>query len=149
MTEQQQPTWPPPAPPRKRRGCLLGLAIVAGAAILGVVVANTNGRGITTPPQVYTGPAANPPTTAAATSPAGLRTDGVYEVGPEIKPGTWKTDGRGTPGLGGCYWSRNRDADGLDIIANNLSPGRQTMTVRAADGYVELSGGCTWQRVRS
>jgi hypothetical protein len=66
-------------------------------------------------------------------------TDGVYEVGAEIKPGTYKT-----PGGADCYYARLRSDDTSDIITNNSSTGPQTVRVRPTDKFVEFSGGCEW-----
>jgi hypothetical protein len=70
-------------------------------------------------------------------------TDGIYEVGLEIKPGTYKTDGSTE---GECYYARLSSDDPSDIIANNLTKGRQTVRVRTTDKFIEFNGGCTWQR---
>jgi hypothetical protein len=67
-------------------------------------------------------------------------TDGVYEVGGEIEPGTYKT-----PGGADCYYARLRSDDTSDIIANNSSTGPQTLRVRTTDKFVEFSGGCEWR----
>jgi hypothetical protein len=64
-------------------------------------------------------------------------TDGLYEVGAEIKPGTYKT-----PGGADCYYARLSSDDTSDIIANNSSTGPQTVRVRPTDKFVEFSGGC-------
>jgi hypothetical protein len=70
--------------------------------------------------------------------------DGTFVVGSELAAGTYRTDGSG----GSCYWERLRDTSGeFDaIIANDAFSGPNTMTVRASDGAVRFSGGCTWTR---
>src|SRR5829696_172199 len=96
-------------------------------------------RTATTRPPQTTQP---PQTTRPAPPPAPTFTDGVYEVGAEIKPGTYKT--RGSGGGIGCYWARLRTPE--DIIDNNISTGPMTMIIRSGDGFVEFSGGCEWRR---
>jgi hypothetical protein len=39
------------------------------------------------------------------------------------------------------------DPDGDRILANNITPGPQTMRVRASDEFVSFSGGCEWRKV--
>jgi hypothetical protein len=51
-------------------------------------------------------------------------TDGTYEVGVDIKAGTYKTKG-----ASGCYYSVNGDANGNDIISNNISDGPGIVSV--------------------
>lgn len=49
--------------------------------------------------------------------------DGVFQVGADIQPGRYHTDGRE-----GCYWAM-LGADGRDIIDNNISDGPQTIII--------------------
>jgi hypothetical protein len=95
------------------------------------------GSGVTVPryPTSSTAPTANP---AAGTYPAG-----TYQVGVEMAPGTYATTGSSH-----CYWARLRGNSGEfgDIIANDNVQGQGSFSVRSTDGYVELSGTCTWQR---
>jgi hypothetical protein len=81
---------------------------------------------------------------------------GTYEVGTgngQIAPGKYFSPAP-SGGLT-CYYARLRNNDGEagDIIAQELSHGQITMTVRASDGYVKVSG-CTflaasWDDVRA
>jgi hypothetical protein len=66
--------------------------------------------------------------------------DGIYKVGADIKPGSYRTTGGSN-----CYYARLHSDDNSDIIANNITSGPQRMTVRSTDGYVEFSGGCEWK----
>lgn len=76
--------------------------------------------------------------------------DGSWEVGTEIKPGTYTT----TVGLntGGCYWARLRNFDGgLDSIIDNgnYDPGAHgRIVVKSSDKGVELTGGCAWMKIK-
>jgi hypothetical protein len=79
-----------------------------------------------------------------ATRPAAtVYSDGTYEVGSEIKPGTYKTSG------GECYWERLKGFSGEfdDIIANDNISGPSRMTIRPTDQGVTFSGGCEWRKV--
>jgi hypothetical protein len=89
------------------------------------------------------GKAAATPTTKPKPTPAPAPTfgDGLYKVGADIQPGSYRTAG-GTE----CYYARLRSDDTSSIIANNLTSGPQRMTVRSSDGYVEFSGGCEWTK---
>jgi hypothetical protein len=91
--------------------------------------------------------AAAPPTTVKPTppkpAPAPSITDGTYEVGSEVKAGTYKSDG------GECYWERLKGFSGDfgDIIANDNTSGPSRMTIRSSDNGVTFSGGCEWTKV--
>jgi hypothetical protein len=87
--------------------------------------------------------AAAPTTSPPVTRPdIEVFTDGVYEVGVEIEPGTYKT-----PGGADCYYARLRSDDTSDIITNNSSTGPQTLRVRTSDKFIDFSGGCEWRKV--
>jgi hypothetical protein len=75
-----------------------------------------------------------------APAPETTFSDGIYKVGADIKPGSYRTVGGSN-----CYYARLRTDDNSDIIANNITSGPQRMTVRSSDGYVEFSGGCEWK----
>lgn len=52
--------------------------------------------------------------------------DGVYLVGTDIQPGTYKSAGGD-----GCYWSRNSKSG--DILGNDLGDGPTVVVVNASD----------------
>jgi hypothetical protein len=95
-------------------------------------------------------PASVPPSSPASAPPSsgqapGL-TDGIYEVGGDIRPGTYFTS---VPAGHGCYWARLRSFGRPDsIIADrNLDPGEQArVVVESGDRGFKVSNGCTWQR---
>lgn len=151
---------PPPGPPggesRILTLVLIGLIV---AAVIGVTMIATNPPG---PPIETPGPTSSltlpgpespaPRTVAPSSSPAASlrpeRTappempqtfrDGVWEVGEDIKPGTYRT-----LGADGCYWSRlrrltNRDRD---VIVQESSDGPAIVTVKRSDVGFE-SGRC-------
>ena len=85
-------------------------------------------------------PAAPPAPPAAATV---MNEDGVYLVGTDVKPGTYRSSGGGT-----CYWARLRNLDGdIDsIIANNIGS-NPVVTIRKADKAFETSRCGEWKRI--
>lgn len=71
---------------------------------------------------------------------------GTWEVGTEVRAGTYVTTGRGT-----CYWARLSDFEGNgadSIIANGLirDGARGRFTLKKGDRGVELRGNCVWER---
>lgn len=88
--------------------------------------------------------------TAYADVPAPV-SDGTYLVGTDIAPGTYHTAGPdGSSVVPMCYWARTKDTSGGlgSIIANHISHGPDTVTVRASDNAIEFNGGCSWTRIR-
>ncbi|MDQ3788394.1 MAG: hypothetical protein M3422_14275 [Actinomycetota bacterium] len=69
--------------------------------------------------------------------PAVEFSDGLYLVGTDIAPGEYKSDG---PAAGDvCYWARQRDSAGSEIIANSLTEGPTRVTAVKGE-YLEVSG---------
>jgi hypothetical protein len=80
--------------------------------------------------------------------PENLFVEGVYVVGRDIVPGTYRTNGPTDDG-GSCYWARLSDTTGdFDaVIANGRSSGQITLTVKDSDAAVETSGCAGWLKV--
>ncbi|MFJ9962578.1 hypothetical protein [Streptomyces avermitilis] len=72
--------------------------------------------------------------------------DGDFEVGKDIKPGTYRTTGN-TDGL--CYWERAKNASGeaASLIANDNVSGTSYVTVKATDKLFKSSGCKDWEAV--
>jgi hypothetical protein len=70
--------------------------------------------------------------------------DGVWVVGEEVAPGTYRA-----PGGSGCYWARLRNfSAGLNsIIANGGFSRNQTVTIQASDAGFETTRCGTWTRI--
>ena len=66
--------------------------------------------------------------------------DGTYQVGVDIAPGTYRSAG-GT----NCYWKRPRSLDTSDIIDNNGSPGPQVVGIQPSDAAFFSHDCGTWQ----
>jgi hypothetical protein len=72
--------------------------------------------------------------------------DGDFEVGTDVKPGTYRTTGN-TDDL--CYWERAKDASGeMDsLLANDNVTGTGYVTVKATDTLFKSSGCNDWEAV--
>lgn len=74
---------------------------------------------------------------------------GVYVVGEDIEPGTYKTDGPADDSFSGmCYWARLSGLSGEfdELIANDAFEGQTTVVVNEGDVALELTGECEWER---
>lgn len=76
----------------------------------------------------------------AALEAANTFTDGIYLVGTDMKPGTYRGTLTSSMGLG--YWARLKDATGSfdSIIANGTPTGPFVLTIKSSDYAVELTG---------
>jgi hypothetical protein len=98
------------------------------------VITNTQPVITSTVTVTYTPPPPPGPKTSIAS-------DGTYQVGVDIVPGTYRT-----PGGSGCYWARLSSLSTSDIIDNNLSSGPQVVEIQSSDKAF-LTKGCTsWQK---
>ncbi|MFD7710709.1 hypothetical protein [Streptomyces sp. NPDC059786] len=72
--------------------------------------------------------------------------DGTFEVGKDVKPGTYRTTGN-TDGM--CYWERAKDASGeMDsLIANDNVTGTSYVTVVAGDKLFKSTDCEDWEAV--
>ncbi|MDP9609482.1 hypothetical protein [Streptomyces demainii] len=86
------------------------------------------------------------PATASGTPKTEMAGDGMYRVGADIAPGTYKSTGNGSDN--GCYWERTKDAlHGIDsIIANDNASGNAIVTIGAQDGYFKTNGCENWKK---
>jgi hypothetical protein len=82
------------------------------------------------------------PVTASPTAPLGV---GVYVVGLDVSPGTWRAD---TPSSN-CYWARRRGFTQAlgEIIANDFGATPSIVTIADTDVGFETSGCGDWVRV--
>ncbi|MEU0740977.1 hypothetical protein [Streptomyces sp. NPDC006134] len=83
---------------------------------------------------------------AAAGQEAAFEGDGDFQVGTDVKPGTYRTTGN-TDGM--CYWERAKDASGeLDsLLANDNVSGTGYVTVKPTDKLFKSSGCNDWEAV--
>ncbi|MGW3152402.1 hypothetical protein ACWDG1_49175 [Streptomyces sp. NPDC001177] len=70
---------------------------------------------------------------------------GMFKVGTDIAPGTYKSTGNADDS---CYWERTKDAEhGLNsIIANNNVTGTAVVTIRSTDAYFKTDGCGDWKK---
>lgn len=70
--------------------------------------------------------------------------DGVYLVGSEVAPGTYRA---GSPA--DCYWERRSGLSGefSDVITNGLGASDSTVTIRASDVAFSSARCGTWSRI--
>jgi len=82
------------------------------------------------------------PVTSDPSAPFG---DGMYQVGSEVAPGTWRNDS--TPG---CYWARlsGFSHETSQIVANNFGDDQQIVTIGSGDVGFEASGCGTWTKIQ-
>jgi hypothetical protein len=82
-------------------------------------------------------PAGTPKTTVSG--------NGMYKVGSDIQPGTYKSTGSAD---GTCYWERTKDAlHGVDsITANDNVTGNAVVTITRTDAYFKSSDCGDWRK---
>lgn len=107
---------------------------------------------VTSPPIIKTikvpGPTKIVTKTVTVTAPApepetAMAGDGTYEVGVDVKPGTYVSP----PPSDSCYWARMKAGDGIDnIIANNNNSGQSVVMIKAGDKFFESSGCSDWTK---
>jgi hypothetical protein len=82
-------------------------------------------------------------TTPAPGPETAMAGDGTYEVGVDVKPGTYVSPAPSDS----CYWARMKAGDGVDnIIANNNNSGQSVVTIKASDKFFESSGCSDWTK---
>ncbi len=84
------------------------------------------------------------PTAAAAAGPRTSVSDGIYEVGPDMAPGKYKTPG---PGVGGsCYFEVSDGSGSLSGIDHNDNISGPGVVTLKNGKYFKTNGGCTWSK---
>lgn len=134
----------------------LALGAVVGVVVIGAVSANAgNGNGGDSgsgkggsPASTQRKPAGEQGSGAgeAAEKKAAFAGDGDFQVGTDVKPGTYRTTGN-TDDM--CYWERAKDASGeMDsLLANGNVSGTGYVTVKASDKIFKSSGCSDWEAV--
>jgi hypothetical protein len=129
-----------------------GLVVTAVAAIVGTVASRADPE--------EGAPAAAPRVTVTATQfetrtvtetvtekpppgPVSEFADGLFVVGVDVQPGTYRTDGPNGSNSGGCYWSRTGARD--DVIANGVLNKPGTVTVQKGE-RIDSAGCRPWRR---
>ncbi|WEO96985.1 hypothetical protein A6P39_024790 [Streptomyces sp. FXJ1.172] len=136
----------------------IALGAVVGIAVIGAVSANAgsdgkhggsggSGKGSSASAGHQPGAAkGSADGGAAAGKKAALAGDGEYQVGSDVKPGTYRTSGN-TDDM--CYWERAKDAKGEtdSLLANDNVSGTSYVTVKATDKIFKSSGCKDWEAV--
>ncbi len=132
-------------------GLVLGTLGVLGTILLSIVAASVTESVNNSLDQVLsstTVPEAETPTTAASGPATSFKGEGVYRVGVDIAPGTYRTPG---PAAGEplCYWERQSGfGGGFDaIIANENLQGPGVVTIAPTDKGFKTSGCQRWEMV--
>lgn len=77
-----------------------------------------------------------------AAKPAAL-SEGVYEVGVDIEPGKYKTDGPERDGYHCIYWRYRDDTLSAPSLGAGSAKGPNQFTAKVGE-FVKLSGPCEW-----
>ena len=85
-----------------------------------------------------------PALSAVTDSPTGPFSDGVYVVGRDIAPGTWRNEGSE-----GCYWERLSGFTGEfeELLANDFTDSPTIVTISASDAGFSTDNCGTWTKV--
>jgi len=75
-----------------------------------------------------------------------MATDGMYRVGTDIVPGTYRSAGASAEGESDCYWARLNSLNPTHIINNNISAGPQVVTIQPSDTAFLTHSCQTWQK---
>jgi hypothetical protein len=134
----------------------VALGAVVGLVVIGAVSANAGGsgngdsgsgdKGTSASGESTTGGAKGKDAAEVSEKKAAFAGDGDFQVGTDIKPGTYRTTGN-TDGM--CYWERAKDSSGeMDsLLANDNVTGTSYVTVKASDKLFSSSGCEDWEAV--
>lgn len=125
-----------------------GVVVTVVAAIVGTVARGEPEEAAPTTPTrvtvtVFETATVTKTVTVSPSGPLAEFRDGLFEVGVDVQPGTYRTDGPDGSNAGGCYWSRT-DATG-DLIANGVVNQPGTVTIAAGE-TIDTAGCLAWRR---
>jgi len=145
----------------------IALGAVVGVVVIGVVSANAGGdsggdnssdktgKGSSASAGRESGKSGKKADAKSSTKDAGagkaekkvaFAGDGDFQVGSDVKPGTYRTSGN-TDDM--CYWERAKDASGdpESILSNDNVSGTSYVTIKASDKLFKSSGCKDWEAV--
>ncbi|WP_327429292.1 hypothetical protein [Streptomyces sp. NBC_01236] len=135
----------------------IALGAVVGVVVIGVVSANAGsdsgsgdkGKDTSASADRESGKKADAKTgdkADKAEKKVAFKGDGDFQVGTDIKPGTYRTTGN-TDDM--CYWERAKDASGEvdSLLANDNVSGTSYVTIKASDKLFKSSGCKDWEAV--
>ena len=144
---------------RRSVGCLVAVGLVLLLIALVPVLGRSGAFGGLLSRSDDEAPAVTPAVTRVPAPAAGARTsfgDGAWLVGPEVEPGTYRTDGPSSR----CYWSRLAEfsnvkafidrsdaASGSDLGPEVGADQVIVVRIREGDAAFETIGCGTWRRV--
>lgn len=166
----QHPQQPPQQVPPKKPRRWVPWAVAAGTFVLGLIIGSAGSgnsaspsasagapqptvtktvpgpAGATVPGPTITQTVPGPAKTVTAPPPApkaAISEDGVYLVGADIKPGTYRNGNEGD-----CYWARLKSTNGdLDAIIANGNGGNQVITIKKTDKAFETRYCGSWTKI--
>lgn len=77
---------------------------------------------------------------------ATMETDGMYRVGIDIEPGTYRSGGSSGETTD-CYWARLRSLNAADLIDAGTGASPQLVLIEAGDRAFHTHGCQPWQKV--
>ncbi|MGH3881028.1 MAG: hypothetical protein ACRDSK_28730 [Actinophytocola sp.] len=128
-----------------------GIVVTGVAAIVGTVAGSDSSEGETpaatrvtvTATQFETKTITQTVTETPPPGPLPSFSDGLFEVGVDVQPGTYRTEGPSGGNAGGCYWSRS-GADG-DVIDNGVLNDQGSVNIRKGE-RIDSAGCLPWRR---
>lgn len=133
----------------------VALGAVVGIVVIGAVSANagngdsggsgSGGKGSSASAERKAG-GAKKDTAEAAEKKAAFAGNGDFQVGEDVKPGTYRSTGN-TDGM--CYWERAKDSSGEadSLLANDNVNGTSYVTVKATDKVFSSNDCKDWEAV--
>ncbi|MFD3836602.1 hypothetical protein ACFWWC_10125 [Streptomyces sp. NPDC058642] len=132
----------------------VALGAVVGIVVIGAVSANSgddsgdstsSDKGSSASAQTKAG-GEKEAAQAAEQKKVAFEGDGDFQVGSDVKPGTYRTSGNDD---GMCYWERAKDSSGeMDsLLANDNVTGTSYVTVKASDKLFKSSDCNDWEAV--
>ncbi|MGW7525612.1 hypothetical protein [Streptomyces sp. NPDC054783] len=129
----------------------VALGAVVGVVVIGAVSANAGSSG----KDGGSGGSGKGSSASAEHTPGGAKDkkkaaaiagDGEYQVGSDVKPGTYRTTGN-TDDM--CYWERAKDAKGEteSLLANDNVTGTSYVTIKSTDKIFKSTGCKDWEAV--
>ncbi len=130
-----------------------GVVVTAVAAIVGTVAGSdsTDGeppaatRVTVTATQFETKTVTETVTATPSSGPLPEFSDGLFQVGVDVQPGTYRTEGPNGSNEGGCYWSRTSPRG--DLIENGVVNEPGTVTIQSGE-RIDTAGCLPWRRSR-
>lgn len=140
----------PPTPPVKKHtkrniGCLAVVVLIVIVVAISVAT-NSGGSTAKTTDTAATGSTTTSVSTAKATakpkSTFATFSDGTFQVGKDVKPGTYRT----RTGTANCYYSRLSGFTGAldEVLANDNTDNPAVVTISATDKGFQSTGCGTW-----